>query len=77
MSMPRKDPIWEDHRTWLRLKRELEGKLEELDREEATLLDELSRVEEQVAYYGSLTKEMKRTLDPPKLNKLLRSWRRA
>lgn len=75
--MPRKDPIWEDHRTWLRLKRELEGKLEELDREEATLLDELSRVEEQVAYYGSLTKEMKRTLDPPKLNKLLRSWRRA
>ncbi|MFQ5837629.1 MAG: hypothetical protein ACE5HJ_02460 [Thermoplasmata archaeon] len=75
--MGRTDTIWEEHRKWLHRKRELEEALEDVDREESFLLEELDRVEEQVAYYGSLTKEMKKTLDPPKLAHLLRSWRKV
>jgi chromosome segregation ATPase len=69
--------MWDEYRKWARRRRELEEALEELDREEAFLLEELERVEEQVAYYGSLAKEMKRALDPPKLSQLLRSLRKV
>ncbi len=68
--------IWEEQRRWLRMKRELEKELEDLGREETSLMEELSRVEEQVAYYGSLVGDMKKAVDPPKLGRLLRSLRR-
>jgi tetrahydromethanopterin S-methyltransferase subunit B len=68
--------MWDDYRKWVQRRRELEEALAELDRQESFLLEELSRVEEQVAYYGSLARDMKRTLDPPKLSQLLRSLRK-
>ncbi len=70
------DALWEEHRSLRRRRRELEAQLERLAREEASLEEELERVEEQVAYYGSLAKEMKKALDPPRLDGLLRSLRR-
>lgn len=71
------DSVWEEHRGLRRRRRELESELEALARREVALEEELERVEEQVAYYGSLTKEMKKTLDPPRLDGLLRSLRRG
>lgn len=75
--MARIEGIWEDYRRWMQRKQELERALAELDREESLLLEELDRVEDQLAYYESLTREMKRTLDPPNLSRLLRSLSRA
>lgn len=69
--------MWEEHRKWIVLKRELEGDLEALEAEEGRILEELARVEEQIAYYGTLAKEMKRALDPPRLSGLLRSFGRT
>lgn len=75
--MARIEGIWEDYRRWMQRKRELERALDELDREESLLMEELYRVEDQLAYYESLTREMKRTLDPPSFSRLLHSLRRA
>lgn len=69
--------IWGDLRKWLSLKHQLERALQELEKEESYIMEELDRVEEQVAYYGSLTKDMKKALDPPNLSHLLQSWRRG
>lgn len=69
--------MWDEYRKWARRRKELEEALEELGRQEAFLLEELERVEEQVAYYGSLARDMKRALDPPKLSQLLRSLRKV
>ncbi len=69
--------IWGDLRKWLNLKHELERSLQAIEKEESYVMEELDKVEEQVAYYGSLTKDMKKTLDPPKLSRLLQSWRRG
>lgn len=41
--------------------------------EERSLAQELAKVEEQVAYYDSLEKGMKRELDPPQLKRMLDS----
>lgn len=50
--------------------------LEEVKVEEKALLRELQKVEEQVAYYDSLERGMKRELEPPQLKQLLRSLSR-
>lgn len=71
------DAIWEDHRNLRRRRRALEDQLEALATEETAVEEELERVEEQVAYYGTLAKEMKKALDPPRLDGLLRSLRRV
>lgn len=67
---------WQDYRQLTQRGRELEAALQELDREEAALREELDEVEEQLAYYDSLARDMKRALDPPRLEGLLRTWKR-
>ncbi len=69
--------VWGDLRKWLNLKHELERALQDLEKQESHIMEELGKVEEQVTYYGSLTKDMKKALDPPKLSRLLQSWRRG
>ncbi|MEE9237866.1 MAG: hypothetical protein V3U52_08790 [Thermoplasmata archaeon] len=69
--------IWEERRKWLNLKRKLESDLKGLERQKSFLMEELDSIDDQVAYYALLTREMKKTLDPPKLSHLLRSLRKA
>ena len=69
--------MWDDYRQLLRRRKDLHQAIEQLDDEEALLLEEMAQVDEQVAYYVSLTRDMKKALDPPGLGKLLRSLRKA
>ena len=61
---------------WRRRILEIERLLLETESEEARLLDELAKVEEQAGYYDSLAGEMKRDLQPPSLGGMMRSLRR-
>ncbi|MFQ5987194.1 MAG: hypothetical protein ACE5KQ_07540 [Thermoplasmata archaeon] len=65
--------MWDDYRRTLRRRKDLHRAIEDLDDEEALLLEEMVQVEGQIAYYASLTREMKKALDPPRLGQLLRS----
>ncbi|MFQ5919101.1 MAG: hypothetical protein ACE5I4_03520 [Thermoplasmata archaeon] len=69
--------IWDDYRQLLRRRKDLHHAIEDLDDEEALLLEEMVQVDGQIAYYTSLARDMKRALDPPRLKKLLRSLKRA
>lgn len=71
------DRMWEDYRNLVRRRKDLHRAIEDLDDEEALLLGEMVQVEEQIAYYGSLTKDMKKALEPPRLGQLLRSLKRT
>ena len=62
---------------WRQRERRLIEALESVDDERRRLDDELLKVEQQVAYYDSLTREMKRELGRPGLSSLLSSLRRA
>jgi hypothetical protein len=65
----------ETQRWRLREKRLLDA-LEGLEDERRRLDDELLKVEQQVSYYDSLTRDMKRELGRPGLSSLLSSLRR-
>ena len=69
--------VWDDYRELLRRRKDLHHAIEDLDDEEALLLEEMVQVDGQIAYYASLARDMKRALDPPRLTKLLRSLKRA
>jgi len=62
---------------WRQRERRLLDALQSVDDERHRLDDELLKVEQQVAYYDSLTREMKRELGRPGLSSLLSSLRRA
>jgi len=62
---------------WRQRERRLLDALLSVDDERHRLDDELLKVEQQVAYYDSLTREMKRELGRPGLSSLLSSFRRA
>ena len=62
---------------WRQRERRLIEALRSVDDERHRLDDELLKVEQQVAYYDSLTREMKRELGRPGLSSLLSSLRRA
>jgi predicted nucleic acid-binding Zn-ribbon protein len=62
---------------WRERERKLKTALHQLDEERRRLDDELTKVEEQVAYYDSLTREMKRALGRPGLSGLLSSLRKS
>ncbi len=62
---------------WRQRERRLVEALQSVDDERRRLDDELLKVEQQVAYYDSLTREMKRELGRPGLSSLLSSLRRA
>jgi len=62
---------------WRQRERRLIEALRSVDDERRRLDDELVKVEQQVAYYDSLTREMKRELGRPGLSSLLSSLQRA
>jgi hypothetical protein len=69
--------MWDDHRRLLRRRKDLHRAVEDLDDEEALLLEEIVQVEGQITYYTSLTKDMKKALEPHRLGQLLRSWNKG
>ena len=62
---------------WREKQAKLERKLVEIVGEERSILSELARVEEQIAYYNSLQSDMKKELEPPKLSGMLSSLRKG
>jgi len=67
----------EEEKRLRKRQRQLEEVLSYLEKEEKRLLAEMAKVGEQVAYYDSLAKDMKKELEPPKLSGLLRSFRKT
>ena len=62
---------------WRRRQQHLEESLRQLSEEEERLTRELVKAEKQLAYYSSLTSDMKRELEPPSLASMLKSFRKA
>lgn len=62
---------------WRRRQQHLEDTLRRLSEEEERLTRELVKAEKQLAYYNSLTSEMKREFEPPGLASMLKSFRKA
>ena len=62
---------------WRQRERRLLEALQSVDDERNRLDGELLKVQQQVTYYDSLTREMKRELGRPGLSSLLSSLRRA
>ncbi len=54
---------------------ELEGAIGRVEASEARLVEEMGQVDQQLAHYASLTREMKSTMAPPRLSRLLRTLR--
>ncbi len=65
--------LQDEFERWKRREKSLTEELRTVKEEERTLVAELAKVEEQVSYYDSLEKGMKKELDPPQLRELLRS----
>ena len=61
---------------WRFRERQLLDTIRDLDEEETRLQTELTRVDEQVAYYENLERDMKGAVRPPKLSSLLTSFGR-
>jgi predicted nucleic acid-binding Zn-ribbon protein len=61
---------------WRQRERRLLDALQHVDDERGRLDIELGKVEQQITYYDSLTREMKRELGRPGLSSLLSSLRR-
>ena len=61
---------------WRQRERRILDALKSVDEERHRLGEELLKVEQQVTYYDSLTRDMKRELGRPGLSSLLSSFRR-
>ena len=62
---------------WKRRQMQIEETLKRLQREEERLNRELAETERQLAYYTSLTGDMKRELGPPNLASMLNAFRKS
>ncbi len=62
---------------WRGRERRILEALDQVSEESRRLGDELVKVEQQIAYYDSLTRDMKRTLGPSGLSSLLSSFRKS
>ncbi len=62
---------------WRGRERRLLDALAQVNEESRRLTDELTKVEQQIAYYDSLTRDMKRELGPSGLSSLLSSFRKS
>jgi len=69
--------IQQEFERWRGRERRLLEALAQVDEESRRLTDELLKVEQQIAYYDSLTRDMKRELGPSGLSSLLSSFRRS
>lgn len=61
---------------WRTREQRLVESLKDVDEERRRLEEELGKVDQQVSYYDSLTRDMKRTMGPSGLSGLLSSFRR-
>jgi len=61
---------------WQQKERRILDTIAGVDEERRRLTEELTKVEQQVLYYNSLTREMKREIGRPGLSSLLSSLRR-
>ncbi len=61
---------------WQQKERRILDALSGVDGERRRLTEELAKVQQQILYYDSLTREMKRELGRPGLSSLLSSFRR-
>ncbi|HEY7587448.1 MAG TPA: hypothetical protein VIB49_01700 [Thermoplasmata archaeon] len=62
---------------WRGRERRILGALDEVDVERRRIAAELEKVEQQIVYYDSLTRDMKRELRRPGLSSLLSSLRKT
>ena len=69
--------IQQEFERWRGRERRLLEALAQVDEESRRLTDELLKVEQQIAYYDSLTRDMKREFGRPSLSGLLSSLRRT
>jgi predicted nucleic acid-binding Zn-ribbon protein len=58
---------------WVARKKELESEISKIDQEDSRLRGELEKIREQAAYYESLTRDMKRELQPSSVSGMLKS----
>lgn len=78
MTMPRAVEATErEVERWLQRERRILDALESVDDERRRLDAELLKIDQQVSYYDSLTRDMKRELGRPGLSSLLSSFRRS
>ncbi len=74
------DPIetaQKEFERWRGRERRILEALDQVNEESHRLGNELAKVEQQVAYYENLTRDMKRTLGPSGLSSLLSSFRKS
>jgi len=69
--------ISEELGRWRRRQTQIESVLRHLADEEDRLTRELAKAQRQLAYYNSLTSDMKRELEPPGLASMLNAFRKA
>lgn len=58
---------------WTARKKELETEIEKINEEEKRLKGELAKMHEQISYYDSLTRDMKRDVQPSSVSEMLKS----
>ena len=58
---------------WAKRRNDLEKEIAELDMEEKRLVSELAKIRGQVSYYETLTRDMKRELQPPDVVGILKT----
>ena len=69
--------VSEELMRWRRRQLQIEESLKRIQREEQRLMRELTETDKQLAYYSSLTSDMKRELDPPSLASMLNAFKRT
>lgn len=71
------DATQKEYERWKQRERRLLSALDQVEEERRRLDGELGRVEQQVAYYDNLTRDMKKELGRPGLGNLLSSLRKS
>lgn len=65
--------LLQEKEKWAGRKDELEAEIAKIDEEEKRLLGELEKMREQIRYYESLTRDMKKELQPSSVSGMLKS----
>ena len=71
------DTTQQEFERWRFREKQLLDTIRQLDEEENRLESELAKVDQQVAYYQNLARDMKGTIRPAKLSSLLTSFGRG
>ncbi|MFA5895344.1 MAG: hypothetical protein WC985_00360 [Thermoplasmata archaeon] len=71
------ETVQKEFERWRGRERLLQEALSQVEEESRRLTEELAKVEQQIVYYESLTRDMKRELGPSGLSSLLSSFRKS